>query len=54
MQLEQINSLRRLNWAALSRRAIEAGVPTYRIKAAATRDELRLLIVEAESERDDA
>lgn len=42
----EIERLRRLTWAALQRVALEAGVALYRVKAAKTRDELRLLILE--------
>lgn len=41
----EIERLRRLTWAALQRVALEAGVALYQVKAAKTRDELRLLIL---------
>lgn len=37
--------LRRLTWAALQRRALDAGVPLAVVTGAATRDELRLAIL---------
>lgn len=43
----EIERLRRLSWAALQREALEADVPLRRMREAATRDELRLLILEA-------
>lgn len=43
----EILRLRRLTWAALQREALEAGIPVGRVSAAATRDELRLAILEA-------
>jgi hypothetical protein len=44
-----MNALRGLSWAALQRKALDAGVPLGKVRAAATRDALRLLIVAATS-----
>lgn len=49
MTLAEINSLRRLPWSQLERRALDAGVRIGQIKQARTRDELRLLVIGAES-----
>ena len=45
--IAEIERLRRLTWAALQREALEADVPLHKVRDAATRDELRLLILEA-------
>lgn len=50
MTLEQMNKLKGRSWATLERKAIEAGVSRVEIRGAATRDELRLAIIRAETE----
>jgi hypothetical protein len=45
--LAEINSLKGRSWMTLQRLAVDAGVSLRRIKKAATRDELRLLILTA-------
>lgn len=50
MTLAAMNALRGLSWAALQRKALEAGVSLGKVRGAATRDELRLLIVGASSQ----
>lgn len=47
MTVEEIARLKRMRWSELEREAIEAGIPLYRIREAATRDELRLEIAKA-------
>ncbi len=49
VNVAEVERLRRLTWAALDREALEAGVPLYKIRAAKTRDALRLLILTAKS-----
>lgn len=46
--------LRGLGWAALERKALDAGVTLGKVQTAATREELRVLIVEAATEGEKA
>lgn len=49
-----LGRLRGLSWAALERKALDAGVTLKQVRDAVSRDELRLLIVEAASEGEKA
>lgn len=49
-----VEKLKGLSWAALERKALDAGVTLKQVRDAATRDELRLLIVEAATEGEKA
>ncbi len=49
-----LETLKGLSWAALERKALDAGVSLGKVQTAATRDELRQLIVEAVVEAEQA